>query len=596
MSGIVGFVNKKDIDKEKIIHDMLRVISHRGNSEEDFYIGDHVAIGYNEMIINSSYKSNGIIYNEKGDKLIVFDGEVYNYQFLYEDLIVKGHKFKTNTSFEVVLHGYEEYGKDILCMLRGMFSFVIYDIVNDTFFGARDFYGIKPLYYYIGNKCFMFSSEIKSFLCNSSFKKEFNDSMLEKYLVFRNCVGDETFFKNVYKVSAGCYFFYKNGKFTIDKYYEFSFDIKQDKGFDKVVKDVRELLEDSVSVEDINLNEGCILNGNMEEVYIANLDHVKFGYNTYFDNKRYNNIENKTYNKLGVLVEEKKISSKELFDTFTSLQCYMDEPVSSYDLVFDYYNILGLKDKVDVILSGYGFDLFFGCYDNYLDYYSNRWYNGSFSFLRKVLGVIFSCFKDSKVSSFFVKYANRLEDGYIYDDTNFSDREIKKLLKNCSKKNIYRDVTKEYYDKVKKYSSIEKMQYIDYNLYFSNNLLSRIDKLGLINSVVIRFPYVDRMLVNYVRGINTKYKVNIKENVFNSSNAKDVNVFKKNNIHMKELLRERDTYDKIKSVFNYENKFFDSEELNRILISHMENKRDNSLMILTIYSFLVWYKEYFIDR
>lgn len=599
MSGITGFVNKKIIDKKSVINDMLKVISHRGTCEDDIYINDSVAIGYKKMAINSLDVNNKIIYNEKRDKLIELDGEIYNYQFLYEDLVVKGHKFKTNTHAELILHGYEEYGKDILGMLRGMFAFIIYDINDDSFFGTRDFYGIKPMYYYMDNKNFMFSSELKAFLVHPSFKKEFNEGMLEKYLIFKCCVTNETFFKNVYKVDPGCYFFYKNGKLTTGRYYEFSFDIDDKLGSKSVVNDMNELIDDSITLQDINDNEGCILKNRIEDIYIAKRKNVSMSFNAFIDNRRNNNIfENNSCLKDTSSIT-KKISKKEYFDMYSMLQYYMDEPVSSYDLVLDYYNMLLMKDKTNVILSSEGFDLVFGCCNSYLDYYSNSWYNSCFSFLRRFIGSFSLLFKENKVSKFLIKYSNKLENSYVYGDDYYDSKDYKKILLNSSRRNVYKDVTKDYYDKVKKYSVVEKMQYIDYNFYLSNNLLARLDRMGSVNSINVRFPYIDRMIVNYSRRIPTKYKIDkkIKMDIFKSNDimGKIENV-KKNDIPMKEWLRERDTYDKIRSVFNEENSFFNKEQLNKVLLDHYENKKDNSMKIWTIYSFLVWYKEYFKDR
>ena len=171
MCGFVGFVDKTK-DKEKTIKKMADLIKHRGPDSDGYYTDDDIALGFRRLSIIDLEGGTQPIYNEEKDKLIFFNGEIYNYKYLKEDLIEKGHKFSTNTDTEVVLHGYEEYKEDFLLMLRGMFAFVIYDLKTKELFGARDFYGIKPLYYAQMKDSFMFGSEIKSFLGHPKFKKE----------------------------------------------------------------------------------------------------------------------------------------------------------------------------------------------------------------------------------------------------------------------------------------------------------------------------------------------------------------------------------------------------------------------------------------
>ena len=163
MCGIVGFADRSK-NKKKTIKDMADLIKHRGPDSDGYYTDDYVALGFRRLSIIDLEGGTQPIYNEDKSKLIFFNGEIYNYKELKEKLIEKGHKFTTEADTEVLLHGYEEYTEDLLPMLRGMFTFVIYDINTHELFGARDFYGIKPLYYANMNDTFIFGSEIKSFL------------------------------------------------------------------------------------------------------------------------------------------------------------------------------------------------------------------------------------------------------------------------------------------------------------------------------------------------------------------------------------------------------------------------------------------------
>ena len=177
MCGFVGFCDDSK-NKKKIIRDMADIIKHRGPDSDGYYVDNNIALGFRRLSIIDLDKGSQPIFNEDKDKVIVFNGEIYNYKEIREELKSKGHKFSTNTDTEVILHGYEEYKEDILNKLRGMFAFVIYDIKEKSLFGARDFYGIKPFYYYYDDDNFLFGSEIKSFLGSPNFKKELNKDML----------------------------------------------------------------------------------------------------------------------------------------------------------------------------------------------------------------------------------------------------------------------------------------------------------------------------------------------------------------------------------------------------------------------------------
>ena len=173
MCGIVGFVNSK-AEKETIIKEMSKKIEHRGPDGEGFYIDDDCALAHRRLAIIDLNTGKQPIYNEDETLVIVYNGEVYNFQELRNALEKKNHIFKTKTDTEVIIHGYEEWGPDVTKYLRGMFSFAIWDKNKKELFLARDGFGIKPLYYGLFNNTFMFSSEPKAFLVNPDFDKKLN--------------------------------------------------------------------------------------------------------------------------------------------------------------------------------------------------------------------------------------------------------------------------------------------------------------------------------------------------------------------------------------------------------------------------------------
>ncbi len=209
MCGFIGFTNNSLHDNlEQIVDEMTNAIRHRGPDSGGKYIDPLISMGFRRLkIIDLSSQGDQPMLNNDGSCVLVFNGEIYNYQELRETLIARGHRFKSETDSEVILHGYEEYGTAILRKLRGMFSLAIWDSNNHSIFMARDFFGIKPLYYtqHTRDHSLVFSSEIKAILKHPLYIKEFNENALRPYLSFQYSALDETFFKGVYKLPGPLY-------------------------------------------------------------------------------------------------------------------------------------------------------------------------------------------------------------------------------------------------------------------------------------------------------------------------------------------------------------------------------------------------------
>ena len=247
MCGFVGYIDGGDtLRDEGVLHSMADAIRHRGPDDADYYMDGTIALGFRRLSIIDLEGGRQPILNEDGTKVLTFNGEIYNYQEIKKDLLAAGHVFKTATDSEVLLHGYEEYGTQLLNKLRGMFAFVIWDKEKRELFGARDFFGIKPLYYAQMNGTLLFGSEIKSFLHHPHFVKELNEKALENYLSFQYSPGPETFFKNVYKMPQGHYFKYKDGKMELTRYWIPTFQAEEDKSLEYWVDEVEKTVDDSV--------------------------------------------------------------------------------------------------------------------------------------------------------------------------------------------------------------------------------------------------------------------------------------------------------------------------------------------------------------
>lgn len=604
MCGIVGFIDKSK-DKKKIIKDMADLIIHRGPDSDGYYVDDNIALGFRRLSIIDLGTGSQPIFNEEKDKVIIFNGEIYNYQIIKEDLLAKGHKFTTKADTEVILHGYEEYGEKILNKLRGMFAFVIYDIKTKELFGARDFFGIKPFYYYIDDEVFMFGSEIKSFLGNPNFKKEFNKEMLPLYLSFQYSALENSFFKNVYKLKPGCYFKYRDGKFKLEKYYNLELEPYEDRSFDDFKDGIRDLLNDSVEAHKVSdVEVGSFLSSGVDSSLIATISSVNKTFTVGWDNNNYSEIDyaKDLSKKIKVKNISKKISKSEYFEKFPMIQYYMDEPLADPSAIALYFVAEIASKHVKVCLSGEGADEIFGGYNIYQEPFTVSWYYKIPFPIRKFIGVLATPFRNHSGFNFLIRRGKKIEDRYIGNAFIFDTYEIDKVLNYKSNKK-YTDLTKPYYKHCKNYDDVMKMQYIDFNFWLVGDILLKADKMSMANSLEVRVPYLDRVLVDYARHLPTKYKVNEKVTKYAfrevAKEVLDKKVANKKKlgfpVPIRVWLREEDTYNLVKNTFLEGSEFFNTKYLIKLLDDHKNEKRDNSRKIWTIYTFLVWYKQYFND-
>ncbi len=269
MCGIVGFVSKEK-NKKQIIKNMADRIRHRGPDGEGFYTDDYVALGHRRLSIIDLATGSQPMFNENEQIVIVFNGEIYNYIELKEEL-KKNHEFKTSCDTEVLIHGYEEWGSNLPKKLRGMFAFAIWDKNKNSLFCARDNFGIKPFYYYQTEGTFLFASEIKSFLEHPKFDKVLNKELIGPYLSFSFTPTTETFFKGVYRLDPGCSLTYQDGDIKIERYYDIEFNPKK-QDFKEVVETINNTMKDSVSYHMLSdVEVGSFLSSGIDSSYIVSL-------------------------------------------------------------------------------------------------------------------------------------------------------------------------------------------------------------------------------------------------------------------------------------------------------------------------------------
>ena len=368
MCGFVGFYdNKKKKDKEIIVKKMADRIIHRGPDSDGYYCDNNIALGFRRLSIIDLNGGNQPIFNEDKSMVIVFNGEIYNYQEIKNELIKKGHKFSTKSDTEVILHGYEEYKENLFTMLRGMYAFVIYDIKKKELIGVRDIFGIKPFYYYYKGDELMFGSEIKSFLEHPNFDKELNKEALEPYLCFQSSVLNETFFKNTYKLKPGHFFKYNGKKLEIKEYFALDYD-KKENTFEYYKNLTRDTLEESIRYHQISdVEVGSYLSGGVDSSYVVSKFLPDKTFTVGFGEKGFSEIEiaKELSNKFEINNYEHVVTADEFFDTLKTVEYHADEPHANLTMVPLYYLSKTASEHVKVVLSGEGSDEMFGGYNEY---------------------------------------------------------------------------------------------------------------------------------------------------------------------------------------------------------------------------------------
>lgn len=609
MCGFVGFTNEID-DASITLEKMMDRIRHRGPDSDGKYIDEKAAMGFRRLsIIDLSEKGSQPIFNEDRSVVITFNGEIYNYRDLKAQLLDKGHSFYTNTDTEVIVHGYEEWGEDVLNKLRGMFAFVIFDKKNDLLFGARDFFGIKPLYYAKMGATFMWGSEIKSFLEHPHFDKQLNETALENYLTFQYSPTAETFFKNVYKLPAAHCFTYKNGRLDVKRYWEIKFNDDNGPELEDWVNSITDVFKDSVAAHKIaDVEVGSFLSSGVDSSYVAAVADVDKTFTVGFgEDEKYNEIGYaKEFSKyIGKENTSKVISPEEYWGNFPKIQYHMDEPLADPAAVALFFVCQLAATKVKVVLSGEGADEIFGGYNIYHNPDDMASYNRIPRPIRRTIGAVAEHLPHKHGINFLIRGSKDLEERFIGNAYMFSEKERKELLKIKTDAPAAMEITKPFYDKVKGKDEVTKMQYLDLHLWMTGDILLKADKMSMAHSLELRVPFLDKEVMHLAERIPKRYRVT-KENTKYAMRIAALRACPPQTANKKKLgfpvpirvwLKEDKYYNTVKEAFtgSAAEKYFNTEKLIRLLDQHRAGEYDNSRKIWTVYSFLVWYSVYFGD-
>ena len=511
MCGFAGFVGKLD-EKEQVLTSMMNTIVHRGPDSAGMYCDEEVALGFRRLsIIDITESGDQPLYNEDKSKVLVFNGEIYNYQELRRELIEAGHVFQTNTDSETLLHGYEEWGTLLLKRLRGMFAFVIWDCKEKKMFAARDMFGIKPFYYAQMNGTLLFGSEIKSFVEHPHFDKVFNEKALGNYLSFQFVPTNETFFKGVFCLQPGYYMTYENGILELKRYFEPKVHEKTDRSFEEVVDDVERVMKESVEMHKISdVEVASYLSSGVDSSYLTYLSQVDHTFTVGFDEQKYSEIQDAKEFADSIQMENdsKVIAPDEYWDNLSDIMYYMDEPVADPAAIALYFLSREASKKVKVVLSGEGSDELFGGYNIYCEPLEYTGFNKIPFWIRRLLGTFAeNCLpRGMKGRSFLMRHGKTLEERYFANTTIFTEKEANKLLRKGCEPGIRR-VTAPLYARVKDKDPVTKMQYVDMHLWLVHDILMKGDKMGMANSIEVRVPFLDKEVFKLASSLPVDYKV-----------------------------------------------------------------------------------------
>lgn len=613
MCGFAGYIHSYGtFDKEEVIHKMADRIKHRGPDDAHYYIDDGIALGFRRLSIIDLEGGRQPILNEDGSLVLLFNGEIYNYQELREELIKAGHVFTTKTDSETILHGYEEYGKKILDRLRGMFAFIIWNKNTKELFGARDIFGIKPFYYYKKGKEFMFGSEIKSFLSHPNFEKELDEDMIPLYLSYEYSPDERTIFKNVFKLPGAHCFTYKNGELKVERYYKIEYKIEDDKSLEYWEDAITKEFTESVSMHQIaDVEVGCFLSSGVDSSYVVKeiskgTKKVKT-FSVGYEEEKYSELPyaQDFSNVIGVPNIANKVSADEFFDAVPEIQYYMDEPLPNPSEIPLYFLAKNARRYVKVVLSGEGADELFGGYPMYLagghfDHYSHKVPRP----VRKVLGTVAKHCPNFKGKNFLVRGAMEPYQRFMRANYVFQSAERQKFLKRPIASKVPEEYSKRYFDEVSNLDEPTQLQYVDMHTWMIYDILLKADRMSMANSLELRVPFLDKKMLELSTRIPSRYRAAnettkialrgaaIKQLPERTANKKKLGF----PVPLNDWLREDKYYNKVKAVFQSDiaEKFFVTSELMKLLDDHKSGKALNMQKIWSFYTFILWYEQFFV--
>ena len=602
MCGIAGFISPTRADAAALVP-MLARIAHRGPDGQGTFVEGPAALGHCRLAIIDLQGGAQPLYSEDKNFVVVFNGEIYNYRELTAELTALGHTFTTRTDTEVLLHGWEQWGRELLPRLRGMFAFALWDRRAQVLFCARDMFGIKPLYYCrCADGTLLFASEIKAFLDHPSFEKQLNTAQLPLYLSCQYSPGRDTFFAGVQKLLPGHFLEFSEGIVRTTRWVQPAFLPGDTPPAPDELEAVLRQSAEAHKIADVEV--AGFLSGGVDSAYLTALARPARTYTISYAEPKYDESfpARALARNLGLRNRVRCISPGEFWDAVPAVQYHMDEPMADAAAVALYFLNREAARDVKVVLSGEGADELFGGYNIYRDPFTARWYNRLPPWLRGGLGVAASLLPPGPGVNFLVRRGLSLEERYFGPTALLTEREKRRLLPGYEGDGDPVCLTESSWDMTEDQDPVTRMQQVDLQLWLAGDILLKADKMSMAHSLELRVPYLDKEVFALAAALPAAAKANARmtkialrqaaaRTLPPAAAARKKLGFP---VPVRDWLRQEPYTSRVRAVFSRPaaGEFFNVRLLHTMLNHHLHGG-DCWRQIWCVYSFLIWYEQFF---
>lgn len=611
MCGFVGCLS--DIEKDtgekynEIIKKMNKMIVHRGPDDDGYFEDKNITMGFRRLSIIDLEGGHQPLSYDNERYWMTFNGEIYNYLELRDELKEEGYEFKTDSDSEVILAMYSKHKEDCVKFFRGMYAFVIWDRQEKTFFAARDHFGIKPFYYAIIGDNFYYGSESKA-IYKVIQQKTFDKNALQDYMTFQFVPEPETLTQEIKMLEPGYYLSKKLGEKPKKKRYYYAQFKPVIRPEDEYIKKVRAVLFDSVEKHmRADVPVGSFLSGGIDSsIIVAIAKHFNSQLETIsvgFQREGYSEIDvaKETAEKLGVKNYSSIITPEEFMKVFPHFVWSMDDPLADPAAVPQYFVARDARKRVKVALTGEGADELFGGYTIYHEPESLKPFRYTKP-INAVLNKIAHMMPEGvKGRSFILRGTTPLEDRYVGNAFIFNEKEKHQFIKDYNDMHPLQSITKPFYDDSREYDPISRMQFIDMHEWLNGDLLHNADRTTMAHSLELRTPFLDKEVFAVASEIPADLRIAHGTTKYILRKAAE-GVVPDHVLNRKKLgfpvpirfwLRD-EMYEWTKNIIkeSQTEQYFNKEYFLKLLEEHREQKRDNSRKLWTILTFMMWHKIY----
>ena len=605
MCGIAGFINARGCADGAVLQAMLRRIAHRGPDGQGVFLDGAAALGHRRLAVIDLEGGPQPMFNEDGRLALVFNGEIYNYRALTRELAGAGHAFATRSDSEVLLHGWEQWGRGLLPRLRGMFAFALWDRQDDALFCARDAFGVKPLYYcQTAEGTLLFASEIKAFLAHPAFEKRLNTAQLELYLSCQYSPGADTFFCGVKKLLPGHWLEWRGGRLRTGRWWAPDLAPARSPGrWDGAIDAV---LRDSVAAHKVaDVEVAGFLSGGVDSACLTALGRPARCYTIGYAEPGYDETAEAAAlaRHLGVEHRVRRITPEEFWAALPAVQYHMDEPLADAAAVALYFLNQEAAREYKVCLSGEGADELFAGYNIYREPFTARWYDRLPAALRRGLGALAARLPAAPGLRFLVRRARPLCRRYYGNTALMTEREKRRLLRSCHSRVQPFDLARPLWQASEGLDTVTRMQLCDLSLWLPGDILLKADKMSMAHGLELRVPFLDREVFALARRLPAAAKADARhtKKALRAAAARhlpDASARRPKRgfpVPVRDWLRQPVWAARVQEAFHSPAaaRFFDVRRLDRLLARHLHRRQDNWRQIYCIYCFLVWYDQFF---